>query len=78
MEIDHVELARRGAQARLAELDGERTQLLAFLTPQTPASPAALPTGRMPMTVAQRKAVSRRMKASWAAKRKAKNPPAAG
>ena len=76
MAIDLKEYARRGAQARVAEL----TQELAAIYRAFPglrrggaskASAAGPVRRRKPMSAAQKKEVSRRMKKYWAARRKA-------
>ena len=88
MNVDVKGLARLGAQARLAQLVAEMDALLnAFRelglqsarTPQAHAQPAAksvAPQRRARrvhrMSAAERAAVSARMKAYWAARRKAK------
>jgi hypothetical protein len=74
-------LARLGAQARLAELDQERAAILRLFpelgrggAPAAAASqpaPAAPVRQRRPLTPAERRAISERMKAYWAARRKA-------
>ncbi len=68
------ELARAGAEARLAELDAERATLLRAFpglqggrSARPPAATARK--GRRAMSPAERKVVSARMKAYWAARR---------
>ena len=80
-EFDLKELARRGAEARVAELQRELAAIQrAFpgLRARRGANGAATANaarprrrGRKPMTAAQRKAVSLRMKKYWAGRRKA-------
>lgn len=79
------ELTRLGAQARLNTLDTERSHLMAFLgTPEKRPRSGAHATAaaaeeaadepvrkRSRMSPAARKAVSKRMKAYWAGRRKA-------
>lgn len=77
-KLDLKEYARRGAEARITEL----TQELAAIYRAFPelrrggaaARPAAVRSGlrrRKPMTAAQKREVSRRMKKYWAERRKA-------
>jgi len=78
-----MELARKGAQARIKELEAEIAELrhvfkhLPFGSAASPYVPApgaeAIPRRRRKrMSVAARRAVSLRMKKYWAARRKAK------
>jgi hypothetical protein len=91
MQIDMTALARAGAQARLTELGAEMDALrrafpeMAEPTLKKRGRPAAAtPAAREPepapkkngMSPAARKAVARRMKAYWAAKREEKATPA--
>jgi len=87
--LDLKDLARRGAIARLAELQAEATAILkafpelkrgAAIVANTDDGTTILPgrnsrrrRGRPPMSAAQRKAVSVRMKRYWAARRKSKH-----
>ena len=86
--LDLKDLARRGAIARLAELQTEAAAILkAFpelkrgvAIANTDDGTTILPgrkwrrrRGRPPMSTAQRKAVSIRMKKYWASRRKAKH-----
>jgi hypothetical protein len=84
--FDLKEYARRGAQARVAELSAELAEIYrAFpdLRGTRATRPAAGDAGtaaprarktrkRRPMNAAQRKAVSERMRRYWAARKKAK------
>ena len=87
--LDLKGLARRGAMARLAELQAESAAILkefpelrragskgiAYTDDATtilPSRSSRRRRGRPPMSTAQRKAVSVRMKKYWAARRKAK------
>lgn len=88
-KLDLKEYVRRGAEARLAELEAEMTAILRAFPDmrrgrkggdvargadrQRAGAVGAARRTRTPMTPAQRKAVSARMKKYWAAKRKAKN-----
>jgi hypothetical protein len=91
--LDMRDLARAGAEARLAALRAEETALLAAFpdlrsrSMRRPASTEAATSStrqsrgrRRTMSAAQRKAVGARMKAYWAARRaeKAASPEAAG
>jgi hypothetical protein len=78
-----MELARKGAEVRLRELQAEIAQLrkvflhLPFGSAVSPAIPARArelegPNTRRRMSAKERAAVSKRMKAYWAARRKAK------
>ena len=78
------ELARVGAQARLAAIQEERSALLAMFpelkegrasnaATATPSAPAPRIRKRPPMSAAQKKAVGERMKAYWA-RRRAEQP----
>jgi hypothetical protein len=82
-ELDLRTFARVGAQARLAEIDRERTAILAAFpdlsarrSAATEASRSAAAKGpstkrpRRGMSAAARKAVSARMKKYWAGRRK--------
>lgn len=69
------DLARIGAEARRKELQDELNQLNSFLTGKRAARVAAAVAAparrnRKPMTAAQRKAVSLRMKTYWANRKK--------
>lgn len=70
-------------QTRLAALEQERTILLKLLDQagngmvEAPA-PSARRVGRRPLTAAQKKALSIRMKAIWAERKKAPANPAKG
>lgn len=79
-KFDLKELARRGAEARVAELETELAAirrafpgLRAGRGARAEASDTGGPRrrGRRRMTAAQRKAVSARMKKYWAGRRKA-------
>jgi hypothetical protein len=86
-KFDLKEYARRGAEARVAELQAELAGIFrafpdlrvrrpgrrapAAITSETPTPKAAR--RRSQMTAAQRKAVSARMKKYWAERRKAKS-----
>lgn len=80
-KFDLKEYARLGAEARVAELNAELAEIYrAFPNLRTRGrQSAAAPGGvvrassrrRKPMTAAQRKAVSARMKKYWAGRRKA-------
>lgn len=72
-------LARLGARARLDQLEQERAAILRMFpdlgrggasTATAPAGPAA-GRRRRRLTAAERRAISERMKAYWAARRKA-------
>jgi hypothetical protein len=75
-----LELAKRGAEQRIAELKAEIAELenvfshLPFGSAVSPAMPDSMPKPigrrRRTMSAKARKAVSRRMKKYWAAKRK--------
>jgi len=79
-----MEYARRGAQARIAELHDELNEIYRQFPDQRRAGKQAMKAvaetlnvrlrrrKRKPMTAAQKKAVSARMKKYWAGKRKAK------
>lgn len=67
--MDIRELAKLGAKARLAELDQERADLVRMLNPGHKAT-GKPDKRRKKMSVAARKALSIRMKAFWAAKKK--------
>jgi hypothetical protein len=81
--LDLKDLARRGAIARLAELQAEQAAILrafpdlrrgvrsAGYTGDGTTVRSNRRRGRKPMSAAQRKAVGIRMKAYWAARRKA-------
>jgi hypothetical protein len=75
MAIDLRVLAREGARARIAQLMNELAEIRrAFPDVDSGAAPASGTTqrrGRRGMTAAERKAVGIRMKAYWAARRKA-------
>jgi hypothetical protein len=77
-KFDLKEFARVGAEKRVAELNAELADIYrAFPELRSGrAATAATATGRRrnrkPMTAAQKKAVSIRMKKYWAARRKAK------
>jgi hypothetical protein len=80
-KFDLKELARRGAEARVAELTAELAAIhRAFPGLRVrrgdgvaaPAAKARRRRRRKPMTSEQKKAVSVRMKKYWAARRKAK------
>lgn len=81
MTIDRKELlrlARLGAQARLEALDREREAILRSFpgirrgsATQSTANDHRVRRGRRPMSAAERKAVSARMKKYWAGRRKA-------
>ncbi len=72
-------LARVGAQARLAELEQERAAILRLFpelgrgatTTPAAATQATPVRRRRRLTPAERRAISERMKAYWAARRKA-------
>jgi hypothetical protein len=73
--------ARRGAEARIAELTAELNEIYRVFpdlrrgAPGRTASSAGASKGRRrrkPMSAAQKAAVSKRMKAYWAAKRRSK------
>ena len=84
--FDLKEYARRGAQARIAELSAELAEIYRAFPdlrgariPRPAAGDAgtAAPRGRKtrkrrPMNAAQRKAVSERMRRYWAVRKKAK------
>ena len=83
-KLDIREYARRGAQARAMELRAELANIYrAFpeLRRTEPAVASERPRrtrrGRKPMSAAQRKAVSQRMRKYWATRRKAKSKAAA-
>ena len=70
--FDMKALARRGAEVRLAELSEEiKAIYAAFPDLRRGAPPAASRRRRKPMSAAQKKAVSARMKKYWAERRKA-------
>jgi hypothetical protein len=84
--LDLKDLARRGAIARLAELQAESAAILKAFPELKKAGRAGIAytddgttilpgrksrRGRRPMSAAQRKAVSVRMKKYWAQRRKA-------
>ena len=87
--LDLKALARRGAIARLAELQAELAAILKEFPELQKASRAGIAytddgttilpgrklrrRGRRPMSTAQRKAVSIRMRKYWAARRNAKH-----
>ena len=77
-KLDIREYARRGAQARALELRAELESIYrTFPELRRAASDAAGGAGRArgrrkPMTAAERKAVSTRMRRYWAARRKEK------
>lgn len=79
MPLDLRSLAREGARRRMHELRTELAILersfpeLSTPQPSRPRASGAAKTGngRTPMSAAQRKAVGIRMKAYWAARRKA-------
>lgn len=76
MALDMKELARRGAEARIAEIATELNALHRLLDSRrtrTSATAFVAPAlrRRKPMTAAQKAAVSRRMKKYWASRRKA-------
>jgi hypothetical protein len=65
-------LARRGAEVRLAELNEEIKAIhAAFPDLRRGAPPASSRRRRKPMSAAQKKAVSARMRKYWAERRKA-------
>ncbi len=74
-----LELARRGAEARLKELHAEIESIRRHFPGEfglrggVKTGGAAKRRQRRKMTAAQKKAVSARMKKYWAARRKAKN-----
>jgi len=77
-KFDLKEYARRGAEARISELTEELTAIYRAFPDLRRGSAAAPPraTGgairrRKPMTAAQKREVSRRMKKYWAERRKA-------
>lgn len=74
MAIDLKSLAREGARVRVAELMQEIAEIRRSFPDlaERAVSPLALRRRRRPMTPAERKAVGIRMKAYWAARRKAK------
>jgi hypothetical protein len=88
--LDLKDLARRGAIARLAELEAESAAILkefpelrkigragvAYTDDGTTILPGRTSRrrGRRPMSAAQRKAVSVRMRKYWAAQRRTKHP----
>ncbi|HEX5110703.1 MAG TPA: hypothetical protein VFV95_19770 [Vicinamibacterales bacterium] len=79
-KFDLKEYARRGAEARVAELTSELARIYrVFPGLRRGAAPAAAVTTartgrrRKPMSAAQKKAVSVRMKKYWAARRKSKS-----
>jgi hypothetical protein len=77
---DILELARRGAEHRYQELKAQLDSLLkhfphlGMASTSRPARPVETRTRRRrrKMSAAQRKAISERMKKTWAARRKAK------
>jgi hypothetical protein len=74
--FDLKDLARRGAEARVAELTQELTAIYrafpGLRRGGTTAASAARPVRRRkPMSASQKKEVSRRMKKYWAERRKA-------
>ncbi|HEY1302444.1 MAG TPA: hypothetical protein VGF24_02775 [Vicinamibacterales bacterium] len=74
--LDLKEYARRGAQSRVAELTQELAAIYrAFPGLRRGGASTAAASGtvrnRKPMTAAQKKEVSRRMKKYWAERRKA-------
>ena len=80
--LDLKALARRGAEARLAELLGELGQIYAAFpglrrsggTGSHTEAPEARPRrGRKALSAAQRKAISERMRKYWAERRKGKS-----
>ena len=78
-KFDLKEYARRGAETRVAELTAELSEiyrtfpeLRARKGAASGASASAGRRRRKPMTAAQKKAVSIRMKKYWAGRRKAK------
>lgn len=76
MVLDIQALARRGAEARIAEITDELQALRRMLgtrQTRTVAAGAGAPARRKrkPMTEAQKRAVGIRMKKYWAARRKA-------
>jgi hypothetical protein len=76
-KFDLKEYAKRGAEARVAELTAELSEIyrtfpgLRAGRAAAAGSSAAKRRRRKPMTAAQKKAVSVRMKKYWAARRKA-------
>ena len=74
-----IELAITGLQETKKRIDAELADLLALVGVKVTTEPAskraktkaAAKTGRKKMSPAKRKAISERMKASWAARRKA-------
>jgi hypothetical protein len=67
-------LARRGAEVRLAELNEEMKAIYSvFPDLRRGAPPAPSRRRRKPMSAAQKKAVSARMKKYWAERKRAKN-----
>ena len=73
--------ARRGAEARVAELTAELNDIYkafpdlrpgAARAPASKAGPGRRRRTRKPMSAAQKAAVSKRMKAYWAARRRSK------
>ena len=76
MSIDMKALARRGAEARIAELTEELQALRRYIGGRQPRTVAAdtpepVQRRRKPMSAAQKKAVGLRMKKYWAERRKA-------
>lgn len=73
--LDREALARRGAEAELAELDVRRQELLAFLRgPKKPRATTEAPvkTGRrVPMSPEEKAVLSQKMKALWEQKKHA-------
>jgi hypothetical protein len=78
-KFDLKEYARRGAEARVSELMAELSEIyrsfpglrLRGKRAASAAAPARRRRRRKPMTAAQKKAVSVRMKKYWAGRRKA-------
>ena len=78
--IDIKEYARRGAMARVAELQTELAGIYSTfpelrrtdVAGDAETAPRRARGRRKPMTAAQRRAVSQRMRKYWAARRKAK------
>jgi hypothetical protein len=75
-KFDLKEYARRGAEARVAELTRELAEIYRTFPGlrRRVAAPAPAGRRRKPMSAAQKKAVSVRMKKYWAARRRAKAP----
>ncbi len=79
--MDIRDFARKGAEARLRELDTERDNILTAFpdlrndatAPRTTKTAPRKGGRRKPMTAAEKKAVSARMKKYWAERRKAKS-----